>query len=210
MASPDGKYVVFSSNRADAGAFNLWRIDMDGGNPVQLTHGKGEGQPVCSPDGHWVVYSEGGPNTTPQEKTLWKVSINGGKPVQLSNKPASGAAVSPDGRLIACWYQEDAASKSRIALIPFEGGPPVKILEATMTGSFAPVHWRPDGQFIDYINARPLVGNIWSQPVAGGKPQPLTQFTSERIGGFDWSRDGKLICSRSHGVLEIVLITDFR
>jgi Tol biopolymer transport system component len=184
-------------------------MNIDGSNPVQLTRGSGEGQPVCSPDGRWAVYSQGGPNTTPAQKTLWKVAIAGGEPEQLSNKPSSGAAISPDGTLIACWYKSDSASPSKIALIPFAGGPPVKILDATMT-SIVPVRWSPDGQVINYINTRPFLSNIWSQPVSGGPPQQLTQFTSELIGGFDWSRDGKLLCSRAHSAQDVILISDFR
>ncbi len=208
-ASSDGRYVVFSSNRADVGAFNLWRIEIDGSNPVQLTHGSGEGQPVCSPDGRWVVYSQGGPNTTPEQKTLWKVPIDGGEPVQLSNQPSSGAAISPDGTSIACWYKPDSASLSKIALIPFRGGPPIKIFDVTRT-SIHPVRWGPDGQAINYINTRLSLSNIWSQPVSGGPPNQLTQFTSEVIGGFDWSREGQLLCSRGHRAQDVVLISDFK
>jgi Tol biopolymer transport system component len=208
-ASPDGHYIVFSSNRADSAAFNLWRMDIDGRNPVQITHGAGEGQPVCSPDGRWVVYSSGGPNTFPKDKTLWKTSIEGGEPVQLASRPSSGADISPDGALIACWYQEDSGTPFKIALIPIDGGPPIKILDATMS-SIVPVHWRPDGKVISYVHTGPFVSNIWNQPVAGGPPQPLTQFTSELIGGLDWSPDGHLICSRRHAVEDVIMISDFR
>jgi Tol biopolymer transport system component len=207
--SPDGRYIVFSSNRANEGAFNIWRMDSDGSNPVQLTHGSGEGQPVCSPDGRWVVYSQGGPNTTPWQKTLWKVSIDGGEQVQLCDRPSSGAAISPDGTLIACLYAQNPAPPLKIALIHFAGGPPIKVLDTIMTSRY-PVRWSPDGQAINYINARPFVSNIWSQPVSGGPPTQLTQFTSELIGGFDWSREGHLLCSRAHGVQDVVVISDFR
>jgi len=207
--SADGHYVVFSSNRANKGAFNIWRMDIEGSNPVQLMHGSGEVQPVCSPDGRWVVYSQGGPSTTPEQKTLWKVPIDGGEPVELCDRPSSGAAISPDGTSIACWYKLDSASPSKIALIPFAGGPPITILDATRT-SIHPVRWSPDGQAGNYVDARPFVSNIWSQPISGGPPKQITQFTSEQIEGFDWSRDGTLICSRLHGVQDVVLITDFR
>jgi Tol biopolymer transport system component len=52
--SPDGRYVVFASDRA--GAFNIWRIDAGGSNLKQLTSGGGF-QPYCSPDGQGVVYT---------------------------------------------------------------------------------------------------------------------------------------------------------
>ena len=212
--SADGRYVVFSSNRANQGAFNLWRMNIDGSNPVQLTNGRGEVQPVCSPDGRWVVYSQGGPNTEAWQKTIWKVSIDGGESVRLSDKPASGAAISPDGSLIACWYAPDAANGDdppimKVALIPFAGGPPIKVLDA-IRSKIIPVRWSPDGQAIDYVETHPFVTNIWRQPMSGGPPRQVTQFTSEDIQGFDWSHDGKLVCSRLHDVQDVVLITDFR
>ena len=209
-ASADGRYVVFSSIRANAGAFNLWRMDIDGSNPVQLTYGSGEGQPVCSPDGRWVIYAQGGPNTSAEQKTLWRVPIDGGESLPLTDKPSAFASISPDGTLIACWYQEDPAGPMKMALIPTSGGPPVKILDATMPRSLSPIRWMPDGKSISYVNTTPFVGNIWNQPVSGGPPQPLTQFTTELIGGFDWSPDGQLICSRRHATQDAVLITDFR
>jgi Tol biopolymer transport system component len=207
--SADGRFIVFSSNRTNESAFNLWRMDIDGSNPVQLTYGRGEGQPVCSPDGRWVVYSRGGPNTGPQQKTLWKVSIDGGEPVQLCDKPSSGAGISPDGTLIACWYGQDAASPIKLALIPFSGGPPIKIFEVAGK-SILPVRWTPDGQAINYENRRSFLSNIWSQSISGGPPNQLTQFTSEQIRGFDWSRDGRLVCSRLHTAQDIIIISDFR
>ena len=208
-ASADGRYIVFSSNRANNGAYNIWRMDIDGSNPVQLTRGSGEVQPVCSTDGRWVVYSQGPPNTTPEQKTIWKVPIDGGEQVQLSDRPSSGAGISHDGTLIACWYKQDSASPMKIALIPFAGGPPIKILDVIRT-TIHPVRWSPDGQAINYIKTSAFVGNIWSQPVSGGPPKQLTKFTFELIGGFDWSRDGTLVCSRVHSAQDVVLISDFR
>ncbi len=207
--SPDGRYIVFASNRANQGAFNIWRMDIDGSNPIQLTYGSGESGPACSPDGLWVVYSKGGPEVLNAQKTLWKVPIDGGEPVQVTNTPSNGAAFSPDGTLIACWYKQDAASPWQLAIIPFTGGPPIKLFNAPRVPILWP-RWTPDGQAISYIYTSEGVSNIWSQPISGGPPQPVTQFTSEEIEGFDWSRDGTLICSRLHSTQDVLLITDFR
>src|SRR4030095_6502006 len=51
--SPDGRYVVFQSNRS--GGRNIWRIDADGNDPKQLTVGNFTDEtPVVSPDGRFV------------------------------------------------------------------------------------------------------------------------------------------------------------
>lgn len=208
-ASPDGRYILFSSNRTNAGAFNIWRMDMDGSNPIQLTHGSGEVGATCSPDGRWVIYSKGGPEVPADVKTLWKVPIDGGDPVPLTTTPAAGPDISPDGTLIATWYKQGAKAPWQIALIPLTGGPPVKVFDATRTGVFR-VRWAPDGQAITYIKTSDGISNIWRQPVGGGPATQLTQFTSEQIEGFDWSRDGQLICSRGFSARDVVLISNFR
>ena len=40
-ATPDGRYIIYYSDRA--GARNIWRMNSDGSNPVQLTKGDGRG-----------------------------------------------------------------------------------------------------------------------------------------------------------------------
>ena len=49
------------------------------------------------------------------------------------------------------------------------------------------------------------------QPLEGGEVKQLTQFTSEQIFWFDWSRDGKqLACSRGRITNDVVLISDLK
>lgn len=205
--TPDNRFVVFSSNRGPSGAFNLWRMNIDGTNPVQLTHGDGENQPNCSPDGQWVVFASGGPESVPEPRRLWKVSINGGDSIQLTQHSSNWGAVSPDGKTIACWYKSSDVSEWKIALLPIEGGEPVKLFDVTPT---SPLHWSPDGKSITYVKTQNAVSNIWSQPINGGVPQQLTKFTAEQITNFDWSKDNKLICSRGFTARDAILISNFR
>jgi len=39
-------------------ALNIWRVDADGSNPKQLTTGRFDTIPFCSPDGKWVYYHD--------------------------------------------------------------------------------------------------------------------------------------------------------
>ena len=203
--SPDGRYVVFVSNRA-GGAFNVWRMDADGSNPVRLTSGRGENFPHVTPDGRWVVYATTGGG---QDAAVWKVSIDGGEPVRLTSRPASWPFVSPDGKSFVCTYGEGPFSANRLAVIPIDGSEPVKLYEVMPTFRANTV-WLPDNRGIAYLDARTGTTNVWMQPLAGGRAVQLTNFTADNIAAFDWSHDNRLVATRSVETTSVVLIKDFR
>jgi Tol biopolymer transport system component/DNA-binding winged helix-turn-helix (wHTH) protein len=203
--SADGRRVVFVSNRA-GGAFNIWRMDADGSNPVRLTSGRGENFPHVTADGRWVVYAGVGGG---QEPAVWKVPIDGGEPVRLTSQPASWPFPSPDGKSFVCTYGEGRFSVNRLAVIPIEGGEPTHVYEVAPTFRFSTV-WLPDNRGVAYLDARTGTTNVWMQPLAGGKPAQLTNFTSDNVASFDWSRDNRLVATRSVETTSVVLIKDFR
>lgn len=199
--SPDGSLIVFVSDRA--GARHLWRMRTDGSQLTQLTSGLDDDNPSFSPDGQWVVYKSytfGNPN-------LLRVPVGGGEPVRLTDRISTKPAVSPVDGMIACFYRDPALSPNKLALIPFEGGRPIKTLDVPF--STAMLRWSRDGQSLTYINTLSGVSNIWSQPLDGSPPKQLTDFKKERIFWFDWSRDGKaLACARGSIIRDVVMIAD--
>jgi Tol biopolymer transport system component len=200
-ATLDGRYIVFLSNRAGAG-YNLWRMNADGSDLKQLTRGGHDSSPQVTPDGRWIVYASwiaGKPN-------IWKISIDGGEPVQLTDKYSMSPVVSPDGKQIACSYWDESyETKFVIALIPIEGGTPVKSFDLPTNM----VRWTSDGRALTYIETRGSASNIWSQPLAGGPARQLTDWKSDRIFNFAWSRDGKqLALARGVVTNDVVLISD--
>jgi Tol biopolymer transport system component len=56
--SPDGKHIVFCSNRSGPANLELYVVDADGKNVRQLTHAPGcyNGGPFFSPDGRRVIF----------------------------------------------------------------------------------------------------------------------------------------------------------
>ncbi len=201
--SPDGRTIVFVSDRADAGT-HLWKMDINGGNLKQLTGGMHEQYPQFSPDGRWVVYTSGNAG----KPTIWKISIDGGEAMQLTDKFSKLPVVSPDGKQITCYYWEENPNTSfGNAVIPFEGGAPVK----TFNLPGATVRWASDGRALIYIETRGGVSNLWSQPLDGGPPKKITDWKSDRIFDFMWSADGKrLALSRGDVTNDVVLISDVK
>jgi hypothetical protein len=58
---------------------------------------------------------------------------------------------------------------------------------------------------------QPGLTNIWEQPLAGGSPKQITNFTSGRIFDFNWSQDGKLLLtSRGEITSDVVLLSNLR
>lgn len=187
-------------------------MNIDGSNPRQLTNGNGEDNGTCSPDGRSVIYTSFDSKAANDRTTLWKVSIDGGSPVQLTKKPSAWPAISPDGKLIACYYRNDLNVPWQMAIIPSEGGEPIKsfdsIAVSRLVAQLLPVAWTPDGQAISYISSPGGSSNIWSQPVAGGAPRQVTDFTSDQIFSFDWSLDhNQLVCARGTLTADVVMIS---
>ncbi len=206
VASPDGRYIVFHSNRA-GGTWNIWRMDRDGSNPKQLTNESSESYfPEISPDGQWVVYHH--------ERQVWKVPIDGGARVQLTDKSSLRPAISPDGKLIACWQSDEKPKPTwRIAIIPFEGGSFLKLFDVPQgaVNWDTTVRWTPDGRALTYrgLKLSKAHGNIWKQPLDGGRPVQLTNF-SDQIFDFAWSRDGKLLISQGVYTSDVMMMSDVK
>jgi len=207
-ATPDGRYIIFSSNRT-VGSRSIWRMDPDGGNLKRLTEGPGAFMARSSPDSRWVVF----PSARSGSERLWKVSIDGGEPVRLTDKFTANPTVSPDGSLIACIYREEQPnSPNKVAIIPFAGGDPIKVLNIPQSFRYPTgLRWAADGRALTYVDTINGISNIWSLPLDGGKPVRLTDFKTDQIFWFDWSRDGKqLALSRGTQTSDVVLIKDFR
>ena len=89
----------------------------------------------------------------------------------------------------------------------FDGGSPTRRVDID-TIRF---RWDANGRSLLYTKDEDGVGNIWRQPIEGGKPTQVTHFVSDQIDGFDVSRDGKqLLMERGRTTSDAVLIRDLR
>jgi len=209
-ACGDGRYIVFSSTRSGKG-IGIWRMDSRGSKFQPLTNGLQDDSPVCSPDGKWVVYR----SFTGGHSAVWKVPIDGGTPVLLSSGDGSFPAISSDGKLVA--YRSIVPSgsnateskyRSILVVVSNNGGPPLYTIEADPR-VFGAIRFTPDGHALSYAVNEHGASNLWVQPLSGGAPRQLTDFKSDLIFDYAWSRDGRqLALSRGQVSRDVVLLTD--
>ncbi|HEX4537909.1 MAG TPA: hypothetical protein VH140_13240 [Candidatus Acidoferrum sp.] len=126
--SPDGKRIVFESDRS--GVQEVWVADIDGSNPVRLTHFNNPltGSPRWSPNGQLIAFDSraGG------QAGVYIVNPDGGTPKRLSPS-ANGDSMptwSRDGKWI--YVSESDRENTDIYKIPLAGGTAKQIAKAAM------------------------------------------------------------------------------
>ncbi len=193
---------------------NIWRVDADGSHPKQLTNGKQEDGPLCSPDGKWAYYFDDA------SYRVMRVSIDGGTPEivegsAVSNGFMSGSLnFSPDEK----WMPEiessiDPATQTvtpKVALIDVNANSLASTKFLTPRPEIGlSIAFTPDGKAVAYDIVENGVSNIWAQPLDGSPGHRLTNFPSDRITAFQFSTDGKsLAIAQQHIVSDVVLLRD--
>jgi WD40 repeat protein len=157
--SPDGRKIVFASDRSGVG--NIWICDSDGANPVQVTSfERPSGTPRWSPDSRTIVFDslDGG------SFDLYVLDTDGGLPRQLTHEPSveNRGTFSRDGRWV--YFTSDRDGSFQIWKMPVEGGPAVRV---TQGGGVYAVE-SADGEHLYYAN-RDEESGIWRVPVSGGE-----------------------------------------
>jgi serine/threonine protein kinase/Tol biopolymer transport system component len=221
--SPDGTLMAFASDRAGAGALNLWIRQLAGGDAIQLTRGSTDDtHPSFSPDGSQIVFSSdrngGG---------IFVVPTLGGEPRQLTSR-GRRPRYSPDGQTIAYYTgpRSNSITDERIYLVPAAGGESVPFHPEFL--SIRNPVWSPDGRSLLFMGRRdksdrwPDDADWWIAAADGGGAaqqigaleilgrQAFTDFTMPEV----WdARNGILFSRRvadSSNVWRLMLSSDRR
>jgi serine/threonine protein kinase len=207
-----GRHLLLSwAFRQGSHTESIWRTDIDGSNPVQLTNGKQDAEPVCSADLRWAYYLNN------EEEQVRRVPLNGGtsEPLTKGKVPDSILSapyfgLSPDGKLLAYAVTNRTGTDPRIVLLSLTSenvSPRVLKADQRISGG---IQFTRDGKAVAYSIRDNGVDNVWMQPLSGSSlGRKITNFRSEQIRHFDWSPDSKILgIIQYHTDSDVVLIRE--
>lgn len=195
VVSPDGRFIVFTSNKGKN--FALWRIDVDGNNPVQLTNPENtyDIKPQITPDGKSVIFERRTLDFI--KSTLLKIPIEGGEPVPLISDDKQlqiYPRFSDDGKLFVYSTMNFDKTHTRfdrsVRVMAMNGSEVGELKKEFNTFFGKNYRFTPDGKNLTYIR-QTGVPNIYNVPLDGSSPKQITNFNSGHIINFAWSKDGK-------------------
>ena len=201
LASPDGRYVFFTSNRS--GSSQVWRMNSDSTNQLQITRNEG-GYPVfATSDSRWLYFLSG------LHRTLWRVSTEGGEETQVSTGETLNPAFSPDGKYFAYFFRNQADLRLKIAVDDIETKSRVKTFSLS-NDTFADgrIAWLSDNKSFYYITMNRSQSMLWYQSLdSNSTAKHLADLGGEEVSSFMLAPDDKTFALiRGKWIHEAVLI----
>jgi dipeptidyl aminopeptidase/acylaminoacyl peptidase len=206
--SPDGKQILFESNRS--GDNQLWIIDVGGGEARQLTKISTEaGHGIWSPDGQTVAFVSAVFPENSDKPYAESDAANKKRKDEKEKNPVKARVFSK--LFFRHWNEWVEDKRQHLFVVPAAGGDPRNVTpgdrDAYPTSSTFSVGddftFSPDGKYLVYT-ASPERDEAWSThfeilrvPVAGGKPESLTKDNPAASGAPRFSPDGKKLAYRA-------------
>jgi serine/threonine protein kinase/Tol biopolymer transport system component len=211
VVTPDNKSILYRGT--EKGQSQIWRANIDGSNPVQLT--KNDlglvSEISSSPDSKYVYFTrqkqEGG------KTDIMRIPIDGGEVTQVLpdlELSLNGWKFSPAGDMVSyrTYNFDQAAQKfdAKIVFAKFDGeavGEKINEYEIPIDAIY---QWSPDGKNLTFIR-REGSDNLWNLNINDGKLTQITNQKSEFIPYFQWSPKGdKVLIVQGKVINDLILI----
>jgi Tol biopolymer transport system component len=185
----DSRELVFSST-GFTGAYELWRISKDGGEPASVP-ARGVRLDKPSIAGRRLAYGAYAGNCD-----IWRVELSENRPENAQPKhllswttDELSADISPDGRRVV--FISNRSGSNEVWVCNSDGSKPVQLTDIR-AGSTGSPRWSPDGKVIAFDSTKSGNSDIYVVGAEGGQPRLLTAETTEEVTPR-WSRDGRWI-----------------
>ena len=209
--SPDGKRIVFQSNRNNNDS-EIYVMDADGGNLQRLTYTPGNDEtPIWSPDGRHILFA----STRDGNYEVYLMNADGSDQRNLTNHPAHDGHpnFSPDGRRVifhsnrvmpAATWGDNAFTPEvnhEIYEMDLDGGNVTRVTDYPDWDTYPDIS--PDGSKIAFrrviptdMGSRDRNSEVFVADRDGANAYNLSRFP-EHDGWPAWSPDGSMIAFAS-------------
>ena len=198
----------------NANTQDIWRMDLDGRNPKQISHGQFDEWASCPPDGKLVYYYD-----ESDAKFVMRVPIEGGAAERLPFPVhenimlgLNGLGISRDGSWMAISGAElgSTAAVGRVWVIGLNENSNAPVRTLTPDPRFVnQLRITPDAKFVTYVISDEGARSLWAQPVDGGPGHAITEGDDDDLWDYRWSPGGKVLAvQRKHYQADVVLLRD--
>jgi Tol biopolymer transport system component len=193
--SPDGKWIIYNSDRNGHSNFYRKPSDGSGAEELLLTNDQIALPSDWSRDGKYLIYGHGPAGYTDWD--VWALPLEGERKPRLvvahrENGSSGYGRLSPDGRWLA--YASTESGKPEVDVIPFGGGQ--GRWQVSANGGSQPA-WNQDGKELYFASQTFSVVAVPVKEVNGipqfGAAQQLTTTAAAPNIFFDVTPDGKKI-----------------
>jgi dipeptidyl aminopeptidase/acylaminoacyl peptidase len=160
VTSPDGKWVVYESDRGGAEIFDLYAVPVAGGEVVNLTHtdDASETGAVFSHDGSQLAFDHRLKTGASSNVAIMDFKTRAVRVLTheaLPNMQWSAVAFSPDGRFLIANRSNIERTKSAILRIEVDSGAATPVISAADSGYYSAGDLSPDGRWLSLTTETP-------------------------------------------------------
>ncbi len=189
--SPDGKKVVFTSNRG-GGSLDVWVVDRASGLSERLTDHKDEDyDPALTPDGKHLLWS----SNRSGNFEVWMADIDGSNPRQVTRDgiDAENPTATADGQWVV--YASGAPGRAGAWRVRLDGTDAKRLVPDVVLPEVS-----PDGRHVLFLlNRNPGLAIVGVASVEDGRVLPfeirveVRRQTQALLGRARWMSDGRAI-----------------
>jgi Tol biopolymer transport system component len=206
--SPNGRLIVFSSNRdpGETRGSHIYLMKNDGSDVRQLTSGSFyDSNPSFSPSGQLVVFDRGGPGGG--DSHIFSVSIDGSSLQQISDDAGNDydPTFTPNGkRIVFVSNRQSSGRTDRSNILSMRSdGSRIRVLIGGPRSEYDP-DVSPNGRLIAFAGNRDHGPNLFVARMSGKHVRELTHSHHDCFGSAcytnpSWAPDGKHIAFLSIG-----------